>query len=379
MSGQPALPRWFARAFWSGLALVASVVVTVHSLADSACTLDRATATTIDPKPFLTGGYGTRWNRAVGRIAFMRPDATGHYQLFTMQPDGTDIRALSELRPEPANGHAGSAYWHPSGRYVLFTAQKPDWHGRGLFGVPDYEALPGFGRHDDLWAATPDGAHFWPLLNEPNDRDEGILMPVVSPDGRAVAWSARQPGGKYLLMVADFVETPAPHLANARAYQPGNGGYFEPGSFTSDSRALMYATDQDTHNFWLSQIDRLDLATGQSVRLTRGGDYNEHPTVVATPSGDWVIYMSTREARRRPFHLMLGTDWWVMRADGSGVKRLTTMNINGPGNPEDFGAPQVAGTVSVSPTGQFMLGDVQDSLVKQTGLVRVVRFVCPTR
>jgi Tol biopolymer transport system component len=137
----------------------------------------------------------------------------------------------------------------------------------------------------------------------------------------------------------------------------------------------MYATDQDTKSFWVSHIDRLDLATGESTRLTHGGDYNEHPTVVSTPSGDWVIHMSTHLAQRRPLRVTLGADWWAMRADGSGAKRLTTMNVRGPGNAED--SPQVAGAVSVSLTGQFMLGDVQDNLAKQTGLVRIVHFVCP--
>jgi Tol biopolymer transport system component len=108
---------------------------------------------------------------------------------------------------------------------VFFTAQKPDWRGRALFGVPDYEGLPGFGRHNDLWVATPDGAHFWRLTHDRNTRDQGILIPVVSPDGRKLAWSARQPGGAYLLMVADFIDSPTPHLANARAYRPGAGGY----------------------------------------------------------------------------------------------------------------------------------------------------------
>jgi hypothetical protein len=36
----------------------------------------------------------------------------------------------------------------------------------------------------------------------------------------------------------------------------------------------------------------------------------------------------------------------------------------------------VAGTVAVRPAGDLMLGDVQDSLIRQTGLVKLVRFIC---
>ncbi len=337
------------------------------------CTLDRATGTTIDRQPFLSGALGTRWNLPTNRIAFMQPDANHVSRLFTIRPDRSGQRALLPDRP----GHQGAPYWHPSGRYLLFVAQKLDWAGRTLFGIPNYEALPGFGRHDDLWLIAADGSHSWQLTHDPNTSDEGILIPVFSPDGKKVAWSARQPGGKYVLKVADFVETPQPHLADVREYQPGGVAYYEVGSFTSDSRSLVYTSDQDTHSFWHSQLYRLDLATGAADRLTPGEDYNEHPTVVKTPAGDWVVYMSTKGVDRYPMHLLLGTDWYAMRVDGSGAKRLTSMNVRRADNPEDTNHMQVAGTVAIGPSGDFMLGDVQDSLTKQTGSAKTVRFTCP--
>jgi Tol biopolymer transport system component len=273
--------------------------------------------------------------------------------------------------------HQGAPYWHPSGRYLLFTAQKQDWSGIRLFGSPDYEALPGFGRHDDLWLAKADGSRFWQLTNDANSKDQGILLPVFSPDGKHIAWSARQPGGKYVLVLAGFVEYPEPHLQNLKQYHPGTASYYEPGSFTTDSQSLIYTSDQDTHSFWQSQIYRLDLASGESLRLTAGRDYNEHPVIVGTPGGDWIVYMSTRGVDRYPWRFFLGTDWYAMKLDGSGTKRLTVMNVNRKDNPQNAGHRQVATTVAVSPAGDFMLGDVQDSIVRQTGLVRVIRFICP--
>lgn len=348
----------------------------VKAMAASPCTLDRATGTTIDLKPLLVKGYGVRWNAATNRVAYMQTNAAGFYRIFTMRPDGSDRVNLTEGRPHLPTRHQGAVYWHPSGRYLLFIAQKQEWHGPALFGNPDYEALPGFGQHDDLWLIASDGSRSWQLTFEANTKDEGVLMPVFSPDGKWIAWSARQPGGKYTLKVAEFVETPEPHLQNIKSYQPGGAAYYETGSFTSDSQSLTYTSDQDTHNFWLSQIYRLDLASGKGVRLTSGITYNEHPTVVNTPGGDWIVYMSTKGVTRRPLHLLLGTDWYAMRTDGSQAKRLTTMNVNRK-DPENTGVMLVACTVAVSPSGDFMLGDVQDSLVKQTGLVKVVRFTCP--
>jgi len=124
-------------------------------------------------------------------------------------------------------------------------------------------------------------------------------------------------------------------------------------------------------------LRRDDLASGASTRLTRGDDYNEHPTVIDTPDGDWIVYMSTRGVDRYPGQLFLGTDSYAMRSDGRDAKRLTRMNVNRKDNAQNTGTMLVAGTVAVSPSGDYMRGDVQDSLVRQTGLVKVVRFMCP--
>ncbi len=356
--------------------LSAPILLSSGAWASTSCTVDRATGTTIDPQPLLPQGYLTRWNYATNRVAYMQPAADGYYRVFTMRPDGTDRRAITAgLNLVPAK-HQGMPYWHPSGRYLVFAAQKKEWKGPTMFGNPDYEAVPGFGLHDDLWLITADGTRAWRLTNDPGTRTQGILMPVFSPDGRRLAWSERQPDKTYEIKVADLVIKPEPHLENIKSYQPGGRAYYEPGSFTSDSASLTYSSDQDTHSFWRSQIYRLDLASGRSARLTQGTAYCEHPTVVSTPTGDWIIYMTIRGVDHFPHHPTLGTDWYAMRMDGSGSKRLTFMNVNRKDNPQNTGKPQVAITVSVSPSGDYMLGDVQDNLAKQTGFVHIVHFVC---
>ncbi len=60
-----------------------------------------------------------------------------------------------------------------------------------------------------------------------------------------------------------------------------------------------------------------------------------------------------------------------MRPGASGYYRVFTAR------PDGTCDMQVACTVAVSPDGTSMLGGVQDSLVRQTGFVRVVHFTCP--
>ncbi|HMK89757.1 MAG TPA: hypothetical protein VK446_09020 [Methylocystis sp.] len=360
----------------TGVAFLSFLASGAEAAPAATCTLDRATKTTLDREPFLRNGWGLLWNVAANRVAYLQPDSKGYYKIFLMRPDGSERRRLTANHPELPDRHEGPVAWRPDGRFLLFAAQKASWSGRRLFGAPDYEALPGFGRHNDLWLIQADGARVWRLTDEPDARDESALAPIFSPDGKKVAWSARQEGGKYALKIADLIVAPEPHLANVRSYQPGGPAYYETGAFSSDGKTLFYASDQDSHSFWRSQIHALDLASGASRRLTQGDDYNEHPRIVKTPSGEWIVYMSTKNVVRRPLRLMLGTDWWAMKADGSAAKRLTTMNGPRENNPEFVEEPLIATGVTTSPAGDYLLGDVQDSLLKQTGFVIGLRLLC---
>jgi hypothetical protein len=89
--------------------------------------------------------------------------------------------------------------------------------------------------------------------------------------------------------------------------------------------------------------------------------------------------MSSKGVDRFPSQskLAFGTDWYAMKTDGSGVKRLSTMNINRKENPENAGYTQVACTLAMGPSGDLALADVLDSVATQTGMIRRVHFTCP--
>lgn len=118
------------------------------------------------------------------RIAYTREIANEHYEIFTMRPDGTDVRCLTCDRPALAHTRwRGQASWHPSGNYLAFTAET-DQYPRDLTGT---STRPGVGRNHDVWIMRSDGSAFWKVTETPNNG--GVIRPVFSHDGRLLLWN----------------------------------------------------------------------------------------------------------------------------------------------------------------------------------------------
>ncbi len=74
---------------------------------------------------------------------------------------------------------------------------------------------------------TADGKRYWQLTKLPlgKGRDiPGVIHPQFSPNGRRLFWAERLGGGgswgRWTLRVADFIESPEPHLENIRTIDP---------------------------------------------------------------------------------------------------------------------------------------------------------------
>ena len=137
-------------------------------------------------------------------------------------------------------------------------------------------------------------------------------------------------------------------------------------------RRSLFTSDFETHNFWKSQIYRLDLRSGATTRLSRGDSYNEHPRY--TPDGQ-VLWMTNAD---NPSH---GTDWWTMDADGSNAQRLS--NFNNDDGATDIGAfgrsPVWATTVQTenwSPDEHYFFGDVETNLLNSDSVILRVSLTC---
>lgn len=103
------------------------------------------------------------------RIVWRRFDEQGLIaDLWTMAPDGSDARRITDFE-----SMSWAPYPHPSGEYVIFTSNK---HGFENF---------------ELFIVDTDGAK-QPVRITYTDGFDGL--PVPSPDGRTLAWTAMRNG-----------------------------------------------------------------------------------------------------------------------------------------------------------------------------------------
>lgn len=84
--------------------------------------------TTITP-PGGVGNYGGQmdWSPDGAWITYDVQGEDGFTDVYKMRPDGTDNECLTCDNPILPNRHQGQSTWHPSGRYLVFQAEK-SWH-----------------------------------------------------------------------------------------------------------------------------------------------------------------------------------------------------------------------------------------------------------
>jgi Tol biopolymer transport system component len=290
-------------------------------------------------------GYRVDWSTALDRIVFDMKQEDGYYDIYVMNPDGTDEQCLTDAQNLPL-GHKGCATWHPSGDYIVFTCEKERYFGQRipvLRRLLNHLATPGSGINCDLWMMNREGTQFWQLTDIPTktrlfEREPytGVLHPHFSRDGTKLLWSQRIGGGsdkwgEWTLNVAEFsLSKGTPSLHNVTTYQPGDGPcFYESHGFSPDGTAILFSGNlikgQDVNHL---DIYTYNLNTGETRRLTDAPDeWDEHAHF--SPDGKRIVWMSSRgygmNTERRWWDY-LKTDYWIMTADGSQKTKISFYN-----------------------------------------------------
>jgi len=291
-------------------------------------------------------GYRVDWLHNLDLITFDKMRSDGYYDVYVMNPDGTEEQCITD-NPNIPDGHKGCPAWHPSGEYIVFTCEKEKYFGKRLFLLSRWLsklAVPGEGVNCDLWVMKSDGSEFWQLTNLPTktrflDKQPytGVLHPHFSHDGTKLFWTERVGQGKkwgeWTINVADFViEGDNPCLDNIKVYQPGNVPcFYESHGFSLDDKKIIFSgnleVDQDENHL---DIYILDLETEELVRLTDSMDeWDEHAHY--SPDGEKIVWMSSNGygmSTVREWWDVLRTDYWMMNANGSEKTQLTFYNFD---------------------------------------------------
>jgi Tol biopolymer transport system component len=267
------------------------------------------------------------WSEANGLIAFDMVGEDGFYDIYTIEPDGTNERCLTcgkgALLPQRHNGNPA---WHPSGEFLVFQAEREE-HPL-VSSRPTLRANPGIGQYNDLWIVSREGERVY-RLTDAEDAALAALHPHFSPDGTRLSWSEmveeptytsrRRFFGLWRLKVAEFsLGAAGPELRNVRTYQPGGAAFYENHGFSPEGGDLLFTSNFESAARWFigNDIFLMELETGATRPLTDEG-YNEHAGYL--PDGR-IVWMSNVDNRNR------GTDYWMMNADGSEKVRLTCFN-----------------------------------------------------
>lgn len=156
------------------------------------------------------------WNPNGTKILFSS-NRTGNYDVWTMSPDGSNLSNLTNRAHDDGKDGAG---WSPDGSQIVFTGFGAIWRmnadgtnaaqitngtggdGMGAWGVDGliyYVNSPNdFGQ---LYVTNPNGANQHLVLATPDSDID--LDPVLSPDGKRIAYARRDNGTKFRIFVAN--------------------------------------------------------------------------------------------------------------------------------------------------------------------------------
>jgi Tol biopolymer transport system component len=289
----------------------------------------------------LASGGRVEWSHDGETIFFDRLEADGLWDVWRMAPDGTEQSCLTCDQAALPNKHQGQPAEHPSGRYVVFQAEK----AVHSFGSGTAISAPGAGVYNDLWVLDLQAQAFHQLTDVWSGVPVGgSLHPHFNADGTRLIWGDLEAGGpefgNWRIAVAEFVALPVPHLQNILYDQPGaQQNWYETHGFISEMDVLITAAPLSGMNDRAMDIYGLRLADQQLTRLTftagTGGEpseWDEHAHMA--PAGDAIAWMSSAPYGADPSAPVLSwlrCELWLMDADGGDKQRLTFFNEAGHG------------------------------------------------
>lgn len=314
-------------------------------------------------------GKSVDWLHQENQILTARPLLDGYYDLLIFSMDEPDQETyLTHHAPGAPQKHNGNPAWHPSGDYIVFTAENEDVDSQY-----DFYAIPGRGVNCNLWLANREGTSFWQLTFHKTSTDAdapGVLHPQFAHDGEKLFWAERIMGdpdtlwGRWVLRIARFVndENGLRLHEDIQTFTPGDqNAFYESHAFSHDGNRILFSGNLEAGQEETGlDIYEMDLESNMINRLTCSfSDWDEHAHW--SPNGKKIAWMSSslldvkypEDMGPQDWRYYLATELWLMDADGSGQKRMTFFNE--PGHPHQRAERTVVSDSAWGPDGKSLL------------------------
>ncbi len=326
-----------------------------------------ATAQDTSASIFRQHGLDVTWDKSgSNRIAYSSKGRDGYYDVHLANPNGSNDTCITCNSPLLPGKHISVTDWHPNGRWLLLIVEKP------LHEESSFSALPGLGGYTDIWLIDTGCTKAYKLVDIPNDRDHGVIMPHFSHDGKHIIWTNRKKRpsvfahgrlfGFWTISTGDFCFDAGnvPRVTGIKSMEPGGSGFYECYGYAPDDKQIIFCSNMNQRSTWDEHIYTMDI-NGSNLKKLTDRDYNEH--AFFSPGGNRIVWMTNTGTKK-------GTDWWIMDRDGSNKRRLSYFN--------DKNSPQYAGRAvwcgfgSFNNDGSQFVGGRQVSLISQEGQIMKV-------
>jgi len=231
-----------------------------------------------------------------GRIAFGQITGPNGGDIFTMNPDGSDVKQLTFFGSN--GGSAGPGDWSPGGNEVVFSQQSSP------------------SEPIQLWTMNADGSNQHLLLNDASYNDSGASF---SPDGSQIVFNRCPINAAFFQCAIYRVNADGSKLTSIT---PINSNHdiidLEP-AYSQDGRTIAFET------LWrdgLIEAIYLMNADGSGIHSLTPPRLGAH-AANWSPDGTNIVFSSDDTG---PGAFVLSQEIWLISADGHETTRLTFNN-----------------------------------------------------
>ena len=279
----------------------------------------------------VAGVHGARWIQQGRRISYISSES-GAPQVWTMAPDGTDCRQVTNIE-----GGLSDYLFSPDEKQLAYI--KEISFGKSTKEIyPDLPKATGrivtdlMYKHWDEWVETIPHIFIAPVGGEAITGGKDILegepyeAPTKpfggaeelswSPDGKVLAYSSRKKTGmEYSLSTNTDIYLYDLASGQTRNITEGMGGYDTHPRFSPDGKRISWISmERDGYEADLKRLFVQDLKTEQKTFLTDGFEYDVDELQWAANSQS-IFFLSTKHAEAQ---------LWEIALKGRKIRQITT-------------------------------------------------------